>query len=101
MSGEWKACETESRFARMPRPANDSAIASTTDTAPESTTDAGPLTAATETDEWDAPVTRVEAGTGYYIQRNLTVKTSLQFNRRDGGRVTSSQLFAMQLLYWF
>ena len=59
------------------------------------------IASATETDEWEAPVTRVEVGTGYYIQRNLIAKTSLQFNRRDGGRVTSSQLLAVQLLYWF
>jgi hypothetical protein len=35
------------------------------------------------------------------VQRNLIAKSSLQFNRRDGGRVTGSQLLAVQLLYWF
>ncbi len=55
----------------------------------------------TQVDEWEAPVTRVEAGGGYYLQRNLVAKASLQFNRRDGGRVTSSQLLSGQLLYWF
>jgi len=35
------------------------------------------------------------------VQRNLIAKTSLQFNRRDGGRITRSQLLAAQLLYWF
>jgi len=56
---------------------------------------------ATSADEWEAPLSRVEAGGGYYLQRNLIAKTSLQFNRRDGGRVRSSQLLAVQLLYWF
>ena len=60
-----------------------------------------PLVAATETDEWEAPVTRIEVGGGYYVQRNLIAKSSLQFNRRDGGRVRSAQLLAFQLLYWF
>jgi hypothetical protein len=55
----------------------------------------------TQTMEWEAPVRRLEVGGGYYLQRNLIVRTSLQFNRRDGGRVTGSQLLAVQLLYWF
>ena len=59
------------------------------------------LVTATETDEWEAPVTRIEVGGGYYVQRNLIAKSSLQFNRRDGGRVRSAQLLAFQLLYWF
>ena len=59
------------------------------------------LATATQTDEWEAPVRRLEVGGGYYVQRNLIARTSLQFNRRDGGRVTSSQLLAVQLLYWF
>ena len=59
------------------------------------------IAGATQTDEWEAPVTRVEAGGGYYVQRNLIAKAALQINRRDGGRVTRSQLLAVQLLYWF
>jgi hypothetical protein len=59
------------------------------------------LVTPTETDEWEAPVTRIEVGGGYYVQRNLIAKSSLQFNRRDGGRVRSAQLMAVQLLYWF
>ena len=59
------------------------------------------IAAATETTEWEAPVTRTEVGVGSYLQRNLIFKTSLQFNRRDGGRIKSSQLLAAQLLYWF
>jgi hypothetical protein len=31
----------------------------------------------------------------------VIVRTSLQFNHRDGGRVTESKLLAAQLLYWF
>jgi len=53
------------------------------------------------TDEWDAPVSRVEFGGGYYLQRNLVARASLQINDRDGGRVRSSRLLAGQLLYWF
>jgi hypothetical protein len=51
--------------------------------------------------EWDAPVTRVEVGGGYYLQRNLVARLSVQFNRRDGGLVRRSTLPAVQLLYWF
>jgi hypothetical protein len=50
---------------------------------------------------WDAPVSRVEVGMGYYLQRNLILRASLQMNRRDGGRVSSSNLPAAQLLFWF
>jgi hypothetical protein len=59
------------------------------------------IASATEVDEWDAPVRRVEIGGGYYVQRNLIARTSLQINRRDGGRVRRSHLLAAQLLYWF
>lgn len=52
-------------------------------------------------EEWDAPVTRVEAGGGYYIQRNLIARVAVQVNRRDGGRVPRATLPAVQLLYWF
>ena len=53
------------------------------------------------TTTWDAPVDRVEVGGGYYLQRNLIARASLQFNHRDGGRVTASRLAAAQLLFWF
>lgn len=59
------------------------------------------IASATHIDEWEAPLTRLEVGAAYYVQRNLIARTSLQFNRRDGGRITSSQLLAAQLLYWF
>jgi hypothetical protein len=55
----------------------------------------------TRADEWDAPVTRVEIGGGYYLQRNLVARVSAQRNRRDGGRVSSATFVAGQLLYWF
>jgi hypothetical protein len=51
--------------------------------------------------EWDAPVTRVEVGGGYYLQKNLVARFAVQMNRRDGGRVRRSTLPAFQLLYWF
>jgi hypothetical protein len=53
------------------------------------------------TSAWDAPVDRLEVGGGYYLQRNLIARVSLQFNQRDGGRVTASRLAAAQLLFWF
>jgi hypothetical protein len=49
---------------------------------------------------WDAPVTRFEAGAGYYIRRNLLAKGTYQHNWRDGGTVTSRGLFAAQLHFW-
>jgi hypothetical protein len=53
------------------------------------------------TDEWDAPVTRLEIGAGYYLLRNVLARVSLQRNVRDGGRVTRAHLLAGQLAYWF
>jgi hypothetical protein len=50
---------------------------------------------------WDAPVTRVEVGGGYLVTRNLLLKTSVQTNRRDGGRVQRLDLWAAQLAFWF
>ena len=50
---------------------------------------------------WDAPVTRVELGGGYSLQRNLLLKLSFQHNTRDGGRVHTLNLGAAQLLFWF
>ena len=49
---------------------------------------------------WDAPVTRLETGAGYYIRRNLLAKGSYQHNWRDGGFVRSLGLFAAQLHFW-
>ena len=50
---------------------------------------------------WDAPVTRLEVGGGYSIQRNLIVKLSYQHNTRDGGRVRTLHLASAQLIFWF
>ncbi|MGC4085595.1 MAG: hypothetical protein QM736_26600 [Vicinamibacterales bacterium] len=50
---------------------------------------------------WEAPVTRVEAGGGYALQRNLQLRLGVQHNARDGGRVRRLTAVAAQLLYWF
>ena len=51
---------------------------------------------------WDAPVTRIEIGGGYAIQRNLTLKLSVQHNTRDGGVLErTATLGAAQLVFWF
>jgi hypothetical protein len=55
----------------------------------------------TTTDTWDAPVSRVEVGGGYSIQRNLVLKLSYQYNSRDGGRIRTLNLAAAQLVFWF
>jgi hypothetical protein len=57
------------------------------------------ITGTTRTDGWDAPVTRLEVGGGYLIQRNLQLKLSYQHNRREGGRVVN--LEAAQVVFWF
>ncbi|RPK83668.1 hypothetical protein EES47_24770 [Streptomyces sp. ADI98-12] len=49
MSGEWNAWDTRSFRVRRPRAATRAAMSSTGPSAPETTTEAGPLTAATET----------------------------------------------------
>ena len=50
---------------------------------------------------WDANVRRGEVGVGYSIQRNLLLKVSAQFDKRDGGRIRSARLVAGQLVFWF
>jgi hypothetical protein len=51
---------------------------------------------------WDAPVSRVEVGAGYSLQRNLLLKLSYQYNRRNGGVLRqSAPLAAAQLVFWF
>jgi hypothetical protein len=50
---------------------------------------------------WEAPLSRIEIGAGYALQRNLILKVSVQHNTRDGGRVTTATLPAIQLVYWF
>ena len=50
---------------------------------------------------WDAPVTRVEAGGGFYLRRNLIAKGVYQHNWRPGTSTSSGGFPAAQLLYWF
>jgi hypothetical protein len=51
---------------------------------------------------WDAPVTRIEVGGGFSIQRNLLLKVSGQYNERDGGPLErQATLAAVQLVFWF
>jgi hypothetical protein len=50
---------------------------------------------------WDAPVTRLEAGGGFYLQRNLTLRAVVQRNWRDAGRVRNRTFVSGQLAYWF
>jgi hypothetical protein len=60
------------------------------------------VTGTTGGQSWDAPVTRLELGGGYSIQRNLVLKGSYQHNGRDGGRlVTSANQVALQVVFWF
>ncbi len=59
------------------------------------------VSGATLSDEWDAPVTRVEVATGYLLRRNLEFKVAVQRNVRDGGRVPRLTLGAAQLGFWF
>jgi hypothetical protein len=54
------------------------------------------------TEPWDVPVTRIEIGTGYSIQRNLLLKVSYQHDSRDGGPLQRlERLGAAQLVFWF
>ena len=50
---------------------------------------------------WEAPVTRYEAGGGYYFMRNLVLRAAVQRNIRDGGRVRSRTFITGQVAYWF
>lgn len=50
---------------------------------------------------WDAPVTRIEAGGGVYLQRNLTLRVVAQRNWRDAGLVRSRTFVSGQLSFWF
>jgi hypothetical protein len=59
------------------------------------------ITGTTRTTEWEAPVTRVEVGGGYLLQRNLQLKASFQRNTRAGGRVTHLKIGSAQLVFWF
>jgi hypothetical protein len=59
------------------------------------------VTGTSRTETWDAPVTRVEIGGGYSIQRNLLLKIAVQHDSRDGGLVRTLTPVAAQFVYWF
>ena len=73
----------------------------TTSAVTTSTVTTSTVTTGTRVVSWDAPVSRIEVGGGYSILRNVVVRASVQFNRRDGGRVRESMLPATQLMFWF
>lgn len=50
---------------------------------------------------WDADVSRIELGGGWYLQRNVVAKAVWQRNWRDGGRQRTRSFLSGQLLYWF
>ncbi len=50
---------------------------------------------------WESPITRIEAGIGYYFHRHVLAKASFQYNERDSGRVRARGIPAVQLLFWF
>ena len=52
-------------------------------------------------DGWDAPVTRLEVGGGYSLQRNVTLKIAFQHNTRQTARAATANAGALQLVYWF
>lgn len=58
------------------------------------------VTGTTQTRSWDAPVTRFEAGLGYYFRRNLLGKATIQQNRRDGGLIKRRNQATVQLQFW-
>jgi hypothetical protein len=50
---------------------------------------------------WDAPASRLEAGFGFSVRRNLLLKAVYQYNERDGGVVRSRDFGAVQVLWWY
>ena len=50
---------------------------------------------------WDFPVTRIEVGGGYYIQRNVIAKLAYQHNWRENPFNGRRRFLAGQILYWF
>jgi hypothetical protein len=61
------------------------------------------VTGTTGTTTWDAPVTRIEVGGGFSIQRNLLLKLTYQHDHRDGGLFLPgiAHMVAAQLVFWF
>ncbi len=55
----------------------------------------------TRAQPWDAPVTRVEAGFGVYLQRNFVLRAMAQGNWRPAGRVHERTFLSAQFAYWF
>ena len=55
------------------------------------------------TEPWDAPVTRVEVGGGFSIERNLLLKLTYQHDTRDGGLFLpqAAHMTAAQVVFWF
>lgn len=64
-----------------------------------STIDAGPDDGGRQS--WDAPVTRVEIGGGYSVQRNVRLKLAWQYDWRDAGLTRRRGALATQVVYWF
>jgi hypothetical protein len=50
---------------------------------------------------WDAPVSRIEAAVGYYLQRNLIARACVQRNQRENAGVRHRTFVSAQLSYWF
>jgi hypothetical protein len=50
---------------------------------------------------WDAPVTRIEAGGGVQLLRNLAARAVVQRNWRDAGRVRARTFLSGQVAVWF
>jgi len=50
---------------------------------------------------WEAPVTRIEVGGGYSLQRNLILKGSYQHNTRDTFYIPAANLVAAEVVFWF
>jgi hypothetical protein len=59
------------------------------------------ITGSSGPDTWDAPVTRVEVGGGYSLQRNLLLKLAYQYNRRDRTRQPTAHFTSAEVLFWF
>ncbi len=58
------------------------------------------ITGSTGRRTWDAPVTRLETGVGLSLQRNLLLKLSYQFDKRDTTRQPTSHLTAAEVVFW-
>ena len=52
-------------------------------------------------DNWDAPLTRIEIGGGYSLQRNLMIKLSVQQNTRETTSRSKATIGAAQVVFWF